>query len=211
MTKGLYSKCWWKPRATGSTANSGAVFEAFDVMNVYWNGGVKDTDVFDEFLDTAKEEGAQLLEPRRGDTFKLGKMTVEVVHPGKLSGAHNHDSIVLQTGCAGAWLLLTGDAETAAEKEMISQFGIGDIDILKVGHHGSKNGTTQPFLDALKPKHAVISAGRNNLYGHPDAALVERLKAAGAKVHETDVTENDDTLMLKADCKLSQQFSRPFW
>jgi competence protein ComEC len=188
-----------------------AAFDSFDVGSVYWNGSTKDTDVFDDFLQAAKEGGAQLLVPQRGDVFKLGEVPVEVVHPGKLSGSHNDDSIVLLTGCSGAWLLLTGDAEAKAEAEMLQDYGISDVDVLKVGHHGSKSGTTQPFLDALKAKDAIISAGKQNIYNHPDSSVIERLKSSGAKVWETDVNDGDDTLMMKADCKSPYVFSRPFW
>ena len=188
-----------------------AAFDAFDVGTVYWNGSTKDTTLFDNFLQDAKDEGAQLLIPKRGDKFKLGTLPVEVVHPGTISGNHNEDSVVLMTGCSGAWVLLTGDAEAEAEDEMLKKYGVSDVDVLKVGHHGSKSSTTQPFLDALKPKDAVISAGRKNIYGHPDNSVVERLKAAGAKVQLTDINEGDDTLMMKTDCKLPYSFTRPFW
>ncbi|GEM_PF-2327257 len=189
----------------------GAAFDAFDVGTVYWNGAKKETASFMEFLDDATKEGAKLIEPRRGESFKLGPLKVEVVHPGKLSGNHNDDSIVLQTGCAGSWVLLTGDAENAAEKEMLNEFGVSDIDVLKVGHHGSKSGTSQTFIDALKPKHAIISAGVTNAYGHPDAGVIARLKKAGAKVLETDIDDADDTVMMTATCKGPYSFSRPFW
>ncbi len=188
-----------------------AAFAAFDVKTVYWNGGKKETEVFNAFLNAATNEGAKLVTPRRGDSFKLGNLPVDVVHPAALSGNHNDDSIVLQTGCSGSWVLLTGDAEANAEKEMLTKFGISDIDVLKVGHHGSKSGTSQPFVDALKPKHGIISAGRDNAYGHPDAAVTGRLKKAGAEIIETDLDENDDTVMMTATCKLKYTFSRPFW
>jgi competence protein ComEC len=59
-------------------------------------------------------------------------------------------------------------------------------DVLKVGHHGSKNSTTQEFLDAVTPSIAIISAGEDNPYGHPSPELLERLEASGTRVLRTD-------------------------
>jgi competence protein ComEC len=59
-------------------------------------------------------------------------------------------------------------------------------DVLQVGHHGSKNSTTQEFLDAVAPAIAIISSGDDNPYGHPSPELLERLEASGARVLRTD-------------------------
>jgi competence protein ComEC len=59
-------------------------------------------------------------------------------------------------------------------------------DVLKVGHHGSKNSTTPEFLEAVEPRIAIISAGEDNPYGHPSAELLERLTASGARILRTD-------------------------
>jgi competence protein ComEC len=85
-------------------------------------------------------------------------------------------------------LLLPGDAEKQAEQAMLAENSEEDLhaDVLKVGHHGSKNSTTQEFLDAVRPQMAIISAGEDNPYGHPSPELLERLQIAGARVLRTD-------------------------
>ncbi len=132
-----------------------------------------------------------------------------MLHPAMVTGNHNDDSVVLEFGCPGARVLLTGDAEHSAEKDMIATKMLSDIDVLKVSHHGSKTGTSQAFIDVVKPEHAIISAGKVNSYGHPDEGVVERLKKAGAKVHATDTASSDDTIMFKADCKAPYAFETP--
>jgi len=85
-------------------------------------------------------------------------------------------------------LLLPGDAEKQAEKAMLDENGEMTLraDVLKVGHHGSKNSTMPKFLDAVRPRVAVISAGEDNPYGHPNPELLERLEAAGVRSLRTD-------------------------
>ncbi len=71
---------------------------------------------------------------------------------------------------------------------MLAENSTDDLraDVLKVGHHGSKNSSTQEFLDAVRPKIAIISAGEDNPYGHPSPELIERLETAGARILRTD-------------------------
>ena len=85
-------------------------------------------------------------------------------------------------------LLLPGDAEKQAEQAMLAADSEEDLhaEVLKVGHHGSKNSTTEEFLDAVHPQVAIISAGEDNPYGHPSPELLERLETAGARVLRTD-------------------------
>jgi competence protein ComEC len=74
-------------------------------------------------------------------------------------------------------LLLTGDAEAVTERQLVVEYGSElDVDILKAGHHGSKTSSSPEFLEAVSPKAVVISAGRDNQYGHPHPDVMERLK-----------------------------------
>ena len=82
-------------------------------------------------------------------------------------------------------VLLTGDVEGAGEEQLLSclpKYGISEIDLLKVAHHGSKAGTSEKLLERICPKFSIISCGRNNIYGHPHQDTLERLKQAGSTV-----------------------------
>jgi hypothetical protein len=74
---------------------------------------------------------------------------------------------------------------------------LGDVEVLKVGHHGSDTSTSADFLNAITPEDAVISVGAENDYGHPDSDTLGRLGAVGVTVHRTD---EDGTVVLTSDC-----------
>jgi len=102
--------------------------------------------------------------------------------------AKNNDSLVLRLHYGCRTILLPGDAEKEAERTILAENSESSLqaDVLKVGHHGSKNSTTPDFLAAVKPRVAIISAGEENPYGHPSPELLERLEAAGVRVLRTD-------------------------
>ena len=86
-------------------------------------------------------------------------------------------------------MLFTGDAEEPTEHELVS-YDIGDIDLLKVAHHGSSHSSSRSFLAHTKPEIAIISAGEGNRYGHPDAEALERLEQVNALVYRTDLSSH---------------------
>ncbi len=124
---------------------------------------------------------------RTGDRLDVDGVAVEVLHPSELptdASEGNAASIVLLVAWQGFSALLTGDAYVEAERV----FGpaAGDVDVLKVGHHGSDTSTDSAFLDAVRPEVALLSLGRDNRYGHPSPRVLRRLERAGAAIHRTD-------------------------
>ena len=97
----------------------------------------------------------------------------------------NNVSIVLLGTIGDRRFLLAGDIEEEIDPSLIAR-GLPRLDLLKVAHHGSRTATTQPFVDAVRPRVAVASAGAGNPYGHPTKQTLERLRAAGAQVYRTD-------------------------
>ena len=81
--------------------------------------------------------------------------------------------------------LLTGDIERQAEADLINGGGTLAVDLIKAPHHGSRTSSTQEFIDAIKPKYAIISVGRKSPFGHPHKEVVERWRAAGVTVMTT--------------------------
>lgn len=130
-----------------------------------------------------------------GDTFQVGAFTVRVVWPEQfVDEGGNADSLCVvleydgdENGVTDAVALMTGDAESEQLKAMIDEGAIGHVDILKVGHHGSRNGSTREQMNALSPCVALISCGENNRYGHPAEEIIEQLDAVGASVFRTDL------------------------
>jgi competence protein ComEC len=97
----------------------------------------------------------------------------------------NDVSVVLLGEVAGRRFLLTGDVEDDVDP-LLAQRGLPPVDILKVAHHGSATASTPAFLDRVRPKVAVVSAGAGNPYGHPARSTIDRLAATGARVLRTD-------------------------
>ena len=97
-------------------------------------------------------------------------------------GEENEDSLVLDVSYTGAdaalTMLLTGDAEAPVLEDVAGE--IGHIDVLKMGHHGSKESVSKELLDALDPAVAVASAGKDNAYGHPAPESMALVEEAGA-------------------------------
>jgi competence protein ComEC len=102
--------------------------------------------------------------------------------------AKNNDSMVLRLRYGRRSILLPGDAEKQVEREILSENSPQAMhsDVLKIGHHGSKNSTTAEFLVAVQPHFGIISAGEGNPYGHPSPELLERLENAGVRILRTD-------------------------
>ncbi len=100
----------------------------------------------------------------------------------------NNSSLVLLFYYGDNSILLTGDLEFPGEEAMIKQWGEQlDIDILKVGHHGSANTSTgSNFANFVKPRHSVFTVGEYNTYGHPSPEVVDRLRRLGSEIHRTD-------------------------
>jgi competence protein ComEC len=126
---------------------------------------------------------------RRGMRVSIGPATLAVLNPPQqlLSHTHsdeNNNSIVLRLEWAGARVLLTGDAEAAAEASMAGE----DVraEVLKVGHHGSAGSTSDDWLDRVRPRIAVISCGAHNPFGHPSRSTLDRLEHHGVEVYRTD-------------------------
>jgi len=101
-------------------------------------------------------------------------------------GNLNERSVVLLLLEDNKKILLSGDTGDQAESEMLKEGVLQDIDILKVGHHGSKYASTTEFLEMIKPELAVISVGSKNTYGHPTPETLDRLSKVGAVVRRTD-------------------------
>lgn len=102
------------------------------------------------------------------------------------STAVNDESVILRMVYNKFSVLFTGDIDEKAELALLTSGVLKETQVLKVAHHGSKYGSTNIFLDVVKPKLAVVSVGANNNYGHPNGDTLIRLESVGAKVLRTD-------------------------
>jgi competence protein ComEC len=120
-----------------------------------------------------------------GQQLQLGSTLVEVITAGQGAVTANESSLILRFNCGGRQLLFTGDA--TGEEELAATAAGVEAQLLKVSHHGAASSSEAGFLQRVRPRLAVISVGRHNLYGHPAPDAVGRLLASGAQVLRTDV------------------------
>jgi competence protein ComEC len=131
--------------------------------------------------------GSEWRPARAGDSFAVDSVTFEILHPSSEWASHemepNENSVVMRMtyGCFTA--LLTGDIGFPVESLLLTE--VGQADLLKVAHHGSGGSTGQAWLDAVNPRLAVISVGKNR-FGHPTPAVLRRLEHADVPVFRTD-------------------------
>ena len=104
----------------------------------------------------------------------------------------NDNSNVIYTELNGYKFMFMGDAGVEKEKDILEKYNLSNIDVLKVGHHGSKTSSSKEYIDEIKPKYAIISVGKNNRYGHPNKEVLNNLD--NSKIYRTD---QDGSIMFK--------------
>jgi len=146
------------------------------------------TKTFENLLDAIEEVGLRVTTPRAGDVYDLGGAEVTILAPaGEEYKALNNHSIVLRITFEGRSLIFAGDAEGVSENEMLASRYDLSAEVLKLAHHGSRSSTAQAFLDAVRPRYAVIFCGAGNSYGHPHDETLEKLGALAVTVYRTDI------------------------
>ncbi|HAQ06786.1 MAG TPA: DNA internalization-related competence protein ComEC/Rec2, partial [Bacillus bacterium] len=141
-----------------------------------------------DIITMAAAEGTMIYFGGEGNAWEIAEGEFKILGPSGSMGERNERSIILQARFGGRTWLFTGDLGIEGEQALIHRIGELDIDVLKVGHHGSKYSTSDKFLEALTPDYAVISAGLKNRYGHPDREVLERLD--NSKVHTLRTDKN---------------------
>ncbi len=143
----------------------------------------KDSQNYEEFKQIVKEKKIDVIIVKKGDVIEIEKnIKIDILWPREKliqENILNNNSIVLKLNYNNFSMLFTGDIEEIAEKEIVKTYeGTKKLKsaILKVGHHGSKTSSTQEFLNAIKPKIALIGVGENNKFGHPSDSVIERLE-----------------------------------
>ncbi len=167
---------------------------AFTIENIYMTKAVDAVPRFVEFtelLDSKRIEpieimaGSVLIDTTVGDK----KLTVKCIAPYQLVNDNtNNNSIVLKLEYGSVSYLFMADAEAEEEQQILSSGENINCDVLKVGHHGANTSSTQAFIDAVKPKAAVITADTSvNSTGLPAETILTRLNKAGADIYRTDL------------------------
>ncbi len=175
------------------------VLEHFEVKNVICPDIGADSKTWRDVVDAIEAEGCMDITASVGTTYTLFKgCKFEILGPVDADTDLNNASVVVRLDYFEKSFLFTGDAEAEAEKAILDRVGKErlDVDVLKVGHHGSSTSSCAEFLSAVTPSYSVISCGKDNSYGHPHSETVTALQKIGSQIYRTD---KEGTVILQSD------------
>jgi competence protein ComEC len=150
-------------------------------------------------IDQSARFHAATIPKRASAPFPFGGAVIQILSPPPDYAAlksGNNDSLAFRITLGAHSFLLTGDMERGMESRMLADGSDLHADVLKLGHHGSKTSTTQPFLDAVAPSIGIVSAGYENSFGHPHRDVMARLADRHAAVLRTDL---DGLVTIRSD------------
>lgn len=159
--------------------------ELMTVDKIYLpNVGMESKKDFQKVLSVVEPEKIQYVQ--KGDCWKAEDFILHCLHPDKgFEGESNEYSGCFLLDMGEFVMLLTGDVEGEGERLLLMELKereVKKVDVLKVAHHGSRNSTSVELLKQINPETALISSGKNNIYGHPHRETVERLQASGSVI-----------------------------
>ena len=166
-----------------------SVLAVYPTQTVYAPTSTYSSNCFDDFMYYVDQQGLTVTTPSPGDEMTLGSAEITVLGPVESYADTNNTSIVLKVEFGETAFLFTGDMETDAENDMLDYWeGRMDwnVDVLKVGHHGSSTSSSYRLVYETDPEYAIISCGKDNSYGHPHDEIVERYNEAGVPMFRTD-------------------------
>ena len=165
-----------------------SIISNMDIARVIMTDEKNDTKTYENLMNEISYKNITPMRPAVGDTFCLGSAMVKILGPSYKYDNSNDSSIVTLIKHGENSFLFTGDCEEAAENDLVDLYGndIQNIDVYKAGHHGSKTATSDNLFRQMNPKYCVISCGEGNVYGHPHAEILNRLRTAGVMVFRTD-------------------------
>ncbi|MEI6690235.1 MAG: MBL fold metallo-hydrolase [bacterium] len=191
-----------------------SILTRYQIGKIITGDGMGESDATAQFIDILRSQNLRVDQVGQGDIVKVGqndsllfrvlwpknpnKETLLALDPtitkeerSRVLGINivkntNERSVVIELDESGYKALLVGDIGEPTEQSLINDNLLTDVDLLKVGHHGSKYSSSASFLKILKPELAVISVGAKNTYGHPTIEALTRLKEVGATIRRTD-------------------------
>ena len=160
------------------------IMQNMKVKNAIISNQAEASQNFQEFIKIVKEKRINLIVVNAGDKLNIEKyLYFDILWPDKNNfiseNVLNNNSIVCKLNYKNFSMIFTGDIEEIAEKKILEKYknksNLLKADVLKVAHHGSKTSSTEEFVEAVKPKIALIGVGENNNFGHPNDNVLERL------------------------------------
>ena len=152
----------------------------------------------ERLYETLADSGASVRIGTAGETFALGEAVVTLLAPLAAHDDANDASIVTRITYGETAMLFMGDAGFSVEEALVAGSEALQADWIKLGHHGANSSTSEALLDAVQPRHAAISCGYANAYGHPSRRVIDALTARGIEIGRTD---REGMLVYRSDGK----------
>lgn len=172
----------------------------FDCNMILLPDASKDTQTYDDVIQTMENKYYKSIVPEQGATYTLGQASFTILSSSDIDYGDNANnaSIALMLVHGTNKFLFTGDCEEEAEADMLRSGQELKADVYKVAHHGSKTASTEEFMQEVCPTYAVISCGEDNKYGHPHAEVLNRLRGMHVQLFRTD---EQGAIIMKSDGK----------
>jgi len=177
------------------------VLKTYNVKEIIYTDKQKEGSFFTQFLEVVDQEislGAIYTKIDHPEMWNIGDVQLSFLYPNnnldflskeiKNGDDSNNTSIVIKITYGDQDVLFTGDAEMEIEQYLVDIYQDQlDVEILKIGHHGSNSSSIEPFIETTSPEVAIISAGLNNSYHHPTDKVLDRLQRFNASIYRTDL------------------------
>lgn len=169
------------------------VLQRYQVQGVLFSGPNYYSSVYDEFLRQIEEQDLPFWIAEMETDFRFGEVLLDVIYPFEQVLAENFEnvnnaSVGLKVSYGDVNILLTGDLELEAERELVSNpFVDLRADIFKAGHHGSRTSSSWELLQKVKPKAVVIQCGLDNQFEHPHPETLKKFEKMGIEVYRNDL------------------------
>jgi len=160
------------------------IVQNLDVCNVYMpQSAIEESEIKDDININVFSDLEQI--------YNLGSATWKVLSVDNAEdvkeNGDNDTSIVIQLNYKDNKFLFMGDATSKVEKQLLNNNKLGEIDVLKVGHHGSNSSSSEKFLNTVLPKYSIISVNNSEYSKHPSENTIERLNSIHSEIYRTDV------------------------
>lgn len=163
------------------------VINSIPVEKIIMPEVVHTTNTYEDVLDAILDLKLSIIKPKIGNNYRLGPASFQIIAPNSPSYSELNDySVGVKFTFQDTSFLLVGDAGEVSEQEMLDSGIDLTADVLKISHHGSEYSTSDNFLDAVDPTHAVISVGKDNEYGHPHERTLKALLDRNIQIYRTD-------------------------
>jgi competence protein ComEC len=177
------------------------VLNELPVKYILLPDSLDESEKYQNLKKVAQKQQVAIIPASAGNQVDTGEnIELKILHPqtGYKSDDANNQSLVLYIRYGNFSALLTGDIDTQVMQELIDNYQLGPISVLKVPHHGSKSSLLSTFYDETRARWAVISVGANNLFGHPHSSIIKALKERSINILRTD---QEGAIMFSSDGK----------